>query len=150
MSMLLPTMTNNNSTNNNSGTGTKISDAEIVATMTPYPEAQGGVLAGIFRILGDDTRLRILFYLQHKPEINVRTFCELLGQSQPAVSHHLAMLKEAGLIDSRRDGKNNFYHFVPGKARDYLDSFFGKPDLTPIRLVVADSLLTFERNAKAE
>lgn len=148
MSTLLPPMTNINS-NNNSGSA-KTSDAEIVATMAPYPLEQGGMLASIFRILGDDTRLRILFYLQHKHEINVRTFCELLGQSQPAVSHHLAMLKEAGLIDSRRDGKNNFYHFVPGKARDYLESFFGKPDATPIRLVVDDSLLTFERNAKAE
>jgi ArsR family transcriptional regulator len=136
-------------TNSNSDSA-KPSDAEIVANMPPFPQEQGGLLAGIFRILGDDTRLRILFYLQNRHEINVRTFCELLGQSQPAVSHHLAMLKEAGLIDSRRDGKNNFYRFVPSKARDFLDSFFGLPVQAPIRVLIEDSLVTYERNPKAE
>ena len=128
----------------------KISDAEIVACMKPYPQTQGELLAGVFRILGDDTRLRVLYYLRQQPEINVRTFCELLGQSQPAVSHHLAMLKEAGLIESRREGKNNYYHIVPSKACEYMDQLFGQPTSTPIEMVVDDRLLTYERNNKQE
>ena len=36
-------------------------------------------------------------------------FCQRLGQSQPAVSHHLAFLRVSGLIELRREGKHNFY-----------------------------------------
>lgn len=35
--------------------------------------------------------------------------CEQLAQSQPAVSHHLALLRHGGIISPRRQGKNNFY-----------------------------------------
>ncbi|MBC7819659.1 MAG: metalloregulator ArsR/SmtB family transcription factor, partial [Planctomycetaceae bacterium] len=66
-------------------------------------------LAGLFKLLADETRLRIIYFLFQSEEINVRTFCRLLNQSQPAVSHHLALLREAGLIGCRRDGKHNFY-----------------------------------------
>jgi len=39
--------------------------------------------------------------------------CDYLGQSQPAVSHHLALLRRAQMIDCRRDGKHNFYYVLP-------------------------------------
>jgi ArsR family transcriptional regulator len=68
-------------------------------------------LAQVFKLLSDETRLRILFYLalSANGELHVTDLCQRLGQSQPAVSHHLALLRVSGLIESRREGKHNFY-----------------------------------------
>lgn len=66
-------------------------------------------LVQVFKLLSDETRLRILMYLAREGELHVTALCDKLGQSQPAVSHHLALLRVAGLIEARRDGKHNFY-----------------------------------------
>jgi ArsR family transcriptional regulator len=66
-------------------------------------------LVQVFKLLSDETRLRILNYLGREGELHVTALCDKLGQSQPAVSHHLALLRVAGLIEARRDGKHNFY-----------------------------------------
>ncbi len=66
-------------------------------------------LCQVFKLLSDETRLRIVMYLAHEGELNVTELCERLEQSQPAVSHHLALMRVAGLIEPRRDGKHNFY-----------------------------------------
>ena len=66
-------------------------------------------LVQVFKLLSDETRLRILLYLMREGELHVTALCEKLGQSQPAVSHHLALLRVAGLIEARRDGKHNYY-----------------------------------------
>jgi ArsR family transcriptional regulator len=66
-------------------------------------------LVQVFKLLSDETRLRILMYLAREGELHVTALCDRLGQSQPAVSHHLALLRVAGLIEARRDGKHNFY-----------------------------------------
>lgn len=62
-----------------------------------------------FKLLADETRLRILMYLNKAGELHVTALCDRLKQSQPAVSHHLALMRVAGLIEARRDGKHNFY-----------------------------------------
>jgi ArsR family transcriptional regulator len=66
-------------------------------------------LVQTFKLLSDGTRLRILMYLVREGELHVTALCERLQQSQPAVSHHLALLRDSGLIAPRRDGKHNFY-----------------------------------------
>ena len=66
-------------------------------------------LVQVFKLLSDETRLRILMFLAREGELHVTALCDRLGQSQPAVSHHLALLRVAGLIEARRDGKHNFY-----------------------------------------
>lgn len=66
-------------------------------------------LVQIFKLFSDETRLRILMFLAKEKELHVSALCERLGQSQPAVSHHLALLRVAGLVEARRDGKHNFY-----------------------------------------
>ena len=53
------------------------------------PENVAKELVRWFKLLADETRLRILFFLLEKRELNVRTLCEMLELSQPAVSHHL-------------------------------------------------------------
>jgi ArsR family transcriptional regulator len=78
-------------------------------------------LVQLFKLLSDETRLQILHYLRQKPELNVRTLCKLLGQSQPSVSHHLALLRVAQLIEMRRDGKHNFYRLMPQRVNEWID-----------------------------
>jgi ArsR family transcriptional regulator len=81
-------------------------------------------LVGLFKLLADETRLRILFLLQQRRELNVRTLCQILGQSQPAVSHHLALLRTSGLIEMRRAGKHNFYRLLPQRCGEWLRLMF--------------------------
>ena len=81
-------------------------------------------LVRVFKVLSDATRLRIIYFLLQAEELHVRAICELLGQSQPAVSHHLALLRVAGLIDSRRQGKHNFYRLLPGGFHQLLDQVY--------------------------
>jgi DNA-binding transcriptional ArsR family regulator len=72
----------------------------------------GGVvkdLAQLFKLLADETRLRILDLLGARKELCVRDLWERLGQSQPAVSHHLGLLRMAGLVDTRHEGKHIYY-----------------------------------------
>src|SRR5690349_4050909 len=69
------------------------------------PELLVKDLAQLAKLLADETRLKILSYLTQRDELHVRALCDLLGESQPAVSHHLALLRVAGLIQRRREGK---------------------------------------------
>ena len=66
-------------------------------------------LVQTFKLLSDETRLKVLLYLVREGELHVTALCERLKQSQPAVSHHLALLRSSGVIECRRDGKHNFY-----------------------------------------
>ena len=74
-------------------------------------------LVQVFKLLSDETRLRILVYLAREAELHVTALCDRLGQSQPAVSHHLALLRVAGLIKARRDGKHNYYSVRQSRFR---------------------------------
>ena len=58
--------------------------------------------------LGDPSRLRIFWLLCHCEEC-VINLSAMMGMSSPAVSHHLRQLKTAGLIVSRREGKEVYY-----------------------------------------
>lgn len=66
------------------------------------------IAADIFKLLGDTSRIRIYWLLCHCEEC-VINISALVGMSSPAVSHHLRMLKDTGLIVSRRDGKEVYY-----------------------------------------
>ena len=81
-------------------------------------------LVKLFKLLSDETRLRILYYLTERNELHVRALCELLGEIHPAVSHHLALLRVAGLIERRREGKHNFYGLKTRQFSTLLDMLF--------------------------
>ena len=67
-----------------------------------------------YRALADRTRLRLLNLLGEE-EVCVCFFVEVLGMSQPKVSRHLAYLRRAGVVASRREGKWMHYRVVePG------------------------------------
>lgn len=60
------------------------------------------------RLLGDSTRVRLLMLLEQE-ELSVAELQEILAKGQSQISTHLAQLKQAGLVEDRREGKNNFY-----------------------------------------
>lgn len=65
-------------------------------------------VAAVFRLMGDASRVRIFWLLCHCEEC-VLNISALVGMSSPAVSHHLRELKNSGLIESRREGKEVHY-----------------------------------------
>jgi DNA-binding transcriptional ArsR family regulator len=65
-------------------------------------------LAGLFKLLSDGTRLRILQLLA-RGERNVSSLCQELKLPQPTVSHHLGLLRMRNIIVNRRNGKQVFY-----------------------------------------
>jgi DNA-binding transcriptional ArsR family regulator len=62
----------------------------------------------LLKHLSEPTRLQVVLMLA-EGERHVGDLCSHLNQSQPAVSHHLALLRHGGVITPRRQGKNNFY-----------------------------------------
>ena len=64
--------------------------------------------ASLFLALADRTRLRLLNLMRDR-EVCVSSFTGTLGQSQPKISRHLAYLRNAGVVEVRRDGKWMYY-----------------------------------------
>ncbi len=60
------------------------------------------------RLLGDPTRVRLLLLLRRE-ELSVAELQVILAKGQSQISTHLAQLKQAGLVQDRREGKSNFY-----------------------------------------
>src|SRR5262245_60521802 len=102
-------------------------------------------LAQVFKLLSDETRLRILFYLarSENSELHVTDICQRLGQSQPAVSHHLALLRVSGLIESRREGKHNFYSVRTDHFGELLVNLFSATGEMPKKVRFHDFMLTY-------
>ena len=81
----------------------------------PLGGAEAQQLAHAFKALADPVRLRLLSIIAAAPSGEVCA-CDLtapVGKSQPTVSHHLKILREAGLITSRKHGTWVHYRAVP-------------------------------------
>lgn len=65
----------------------------------------------IFSALGEETRLRI-FFLCKEAELTLTDLCQVLAQSQPRVSRHLRILRQAGLLEKHAIGQNMFFRAV--------------------------------------
>lgn len=72
--------------------------------------------AAIFKALGDTTRLEIVRMLFHK-ELCVCDILDAFSMSQPAISHHLRILREAGVVLDRKEGKWVLYRLNPAAAK---------------------------------
>jgi DNA-binding transcriptional ArsR family regulator len=114
-----------------------------IDTMPEVSEQAVRELAQVFKLLSDETRLRILFYLAQNSELHVTDLCNRLGQSQPAVSHHLALLRVSGLIESRREGKHNFYSVRTDHFGELLVSLFSAAGEIPKKVRFHDFVLSY-------
>src|SRR5437016_10631172 len=87
-------------------------------------ESPNQPLETVFAALADRTRLRLL-NLMAGGEVCVCFFVEILGEPQPKVSRHLAYLRQAGLVEARRDGKWIHYRLagrLPKNAQPIIES----------------------------
>ncbi|MGH8886389.1 MAG: ArsR/SmtB family transcription factor [Egibacteraceae bacterium] len=78
-------------------------------------------LAGRFRLLGDPTRARLLYALVEAGELCVCDLAATVEVSEPAVSHALRLLRTAGVVRSRRDGRMVYYRLDDAHVRILLD-----------------------------
>jgi ArsR family transcriptional regulator len=80
------------------------------------------ILQKIFKTLADPTRIRILFLLERE-ELAVQELMEVLEMAQSRVSRHLGILREAGLLQDRRDGTFVLYRFIPPRSSDWREAW---------------------------
>ncbi|MEI5519660.1 metalloregulator ArsR/SmtB family transcription factor [Streptomyces brasiliscabiei] len=91
----------------------------------PLDENQAADLAKIFKALGDPVRLRLMSMIASRGQGGEVCVCELtpaFDLSQPTISHHLKLLRQAGLIDCERRGTWVYYWVLPG-VLDQLAAF---------------------------
>lgn len=84
-------------------------------------------LANRFKALSDPTRVAIVNRLAAAEEVCVCVFVTELGLSQPTISHHLKVLREAGLVASTRRGTWAYYRLIPAAVADLARALGGEP-----------------------
>jgi ArsR family transcriptional regulator, arsenate/arsenite/antimonite-responsive transcriptional repressor len=80
---------------------------------TPLAVHERDQLAAQFKALADPTRVAIINALSAAPEVCVCNLTDAFELSQPTISHHLKILREAGLVESTRRGTWAYYRLVP-------------------------------------
>jgi len=87
-----------------------------------YPDVQREQavrLAAVAKALGDPIRLQLVDVLRkHAGKVCVCELVPLFDVSQPTLSHHLKVLREAGIVDSERAGLWAFYYVVPDALKE--------------------------------
>lgn len=73
---------------------------------------QAACLAAIFKILANDTRLRILHALTIAQELSVGDIAKKVGMKPQAVSNQLQRLADQGIVGSRREGQSIYYQII--------------------------------------
>jgi DNA-binding transcriptional ArsR family regulator len=91
------------------------------ARETP-PDEHLALMADLFGLLADRTRLRLLMQLQQFDEVCVSDLAAEANISESAVSHALRLLRAHGLVDTRRDGRWVFYSLVDEHVHLLLDA----------------------------
>jgi len=93
-----------------------------------YPDvdrAEATRMAAVAKALGDPVRLQLVDVLRkHAGKVCVCELVPLFDLSQPTVSHHLKVLREAGLVGSERKGLWAYYYVIP-EALEELSSWLG-------------------------
>lgn len=106
----------------------EVAEVCITGPSTLMPADRAACLAEIFKALSDPTRVRLLAHISSS-EHGTACAChlpEILGISQPTLSHHLKKLVEAGLITREQRGRWAHYTAVP-EVMDVARDFLGEP-----------------------
>lgn len=82
---------------------------------------QAGGLAAVFKVLANDTRLRLLHALVRAEELCVTDLAASVGMKPQAVSNQLQRLSDLGILMSRREGNNIHYRLVDLCVKSLLD-----------------------------
>jgi DNA-binding transcriptional ArsR family regulator len=82
---------------------------------------QGVKVAALFKLLGNDTRVRLLHHIVKSGEATVSDMAKKLGMKPQAVSNQLVRLSDTGMLAHRRDGNHIYYRVVNGCVAPLLD-----------------------------
>lgn len=82
---------------------------------------QAAELMGLFKVLANDTRLRMLHALARSDELSVTQLAETLDMKPQAVSNQLQRLVDRGILGFRRNGSNVFYRIIDPCVTTLLD-----------------------------
>jgi ArsR family transcriptional regulator len=110
----------------------------LVDTLRPMPRSKTTLIdpdVQLLQALGHPARLAIVRELTAGDQVCACDFTSCCDVSQPTISHHLRILKEAGVIESERRGTWIFYRIVPAAAdrlRALAGELLGQPQIVPI------------------
>lgn len=79
-------------------------------------------LVAFFKAIAHPTRMGIVQLLLKEEKLTVNTICNTLDLEQSLTSHHLAGMRESGVLSSKRNGKNIYYMLSNPKIKDILAS----------------------------
>jgi ArsR family transcriptional regulator, zinc-responsive transcriptional repressor len=95
------------------------------------PDDQASLVVEVFRMLADDTRVQVLWSLTDR-EMSVNELAQHVGKPAPSVSQHLAKLRMARLVRTRRDGTTIFYSLENDHVRQLvIDAVFNAEHAGP-------------------
>ncbi|MGB0094337.1 MAG: metalloregulator ArsR/SmtB family transcription factor [Solirubrobacteraceae bacterium] len=101
---------------------TKRSPGEPCCEPVVYPDVereQAHRMASIAKALGDPVRLQLVDVLRkHAGKVCVCELVPLFDLSQPTVSHHLKVLRQAGIVGSEREGLWAYYYVIPDALKE--------------------------------
>ncbi len=120
-----------------------LKDAEMPPEIQHLSDDSLKELVRSFKLLSDEMRLKILHFLHQAKELNVLELCQRLDQRQSSVSHHLALLRVAGLIEMRKEGKHNFYHLQPRRFEQLIATVFNAAPGSPFQVQFEDYELRY-------
>lgn len=103
-------------------TATQVDDQRVAATRPLVVNAQEAAgIADVFDLLSDPSRVRVLFALLGSGELCVCDLAEMVDMSPSALSHALRLLRTAGVVTNRRDGRMMRYRLADSHIRLLLD-----------------------------
>lgn len=101
-----------------------MSRATAAASLAEQMGERAGEAARLLKVLANDKRLMILCLLSEQ-ERSVGELNALVELSQSALSQHLAVLREEGLVNTRREAQTIYYSPVPGPALEVMRTLYG-------------------------
>jgi DNA-binding transcriptional ArsR family regulator len=80
--------------------------------------------AYVLKAVAHPLRIRIILMLHESKELNVSTIYKNLNAEQSLISHHLINMRDKGILDIRRSGKNIYYFLVDSSVADIIDCIY--------------------------
>ena len=106
----------------NCGGGLEACPAKLPLADRPLLSAKPArELAGVFKILANDSRVRLLHALVRAEELSVSALAETVGMTPQAISNQLQRLAKSGIVGARREGTTIYYRMVDPCVIDLLD-----------------------------
>lgn len=107
-----------------------IDPERVAAARARLPSSEEATeVAELFRLLGDPVRARIMYALTGAQELCVGDLALALGTSESSVSYALRLLRTAGVVRNRREGRLIYYRLVDGFMAQLLDLLRGQVQL---------------------